>query len=104
LLVRTTLDYCHAQWSQNNQITSIFFQAKITTPKFIWAAVMAILTVSFIWFFPILKDLFVSDIISKQTVWIIGIILQNIIMLLFAPLIIKKLKIKQQMFNHRYSI
>jgi len=104
LLVQKTLEYCHAELSQKNHKASIFSQSKIPTPKFIWAAIIAIITISLIWFFPILKDFFVSDIISKQTVWIFSIIIQNSIMLLFAPLIIKKLKIKQQIYNHSYSI
>lgn len=104
LLVQTTVEYCHSELSQKNQVVSIFVQSKIPTPTFIWAAIIAILTVSIIWFFPILKDFLQKNIIYDQTVWIFVIIIQNIIMLLFSPLIINKLKPKQHVYNQSYSI
>ena len=98
-LVESTLECCHMELKQKEQIISSRSGPKLTTPNYIWASIIAIVTFSIIWFFPILKELVQENIISDHTIWFFIIIIQNIIMLLFAPIIFKKIRQKQQSFN-----
>jgi len=98
-LVKDTLELCHLELNQKDQVVTSFSQSKLEAPNFIWATIIAIVIFSIIWFFPVLKELIKENIISDHTIWIFVIIVQNIIMLLFAPLIFNKIKQKQQPFN-----
>jgi hypothetical protein len=98
-LIESTLELCHLELKQKDQIVTSLPRPKLTTPNYIWATIIAIVTFSIIWFFPVLKKLIQENIISDHTIWFFVIIIQNIIMLLFAPIIFKKTRQKQQSFN-----
>ena len=65
-------------------------------PKYIWALVFSLVILTATIMFPLLKDLSLGESLSVQTVAILSLMLQNAIMLVFAPLLIRKYREKNQ--------
>ena len=101
-LTTSTLEQCFSEINQRKSTLKhfSFFKVDMPTPNFIWAAIIAIITISLFWFFPVLNELILEKTIHEQTVWVITIIMQNIIMLIFAPVILNKCRSEQKKLNY----
>jgi len=90
-LLEKTGAFCHSEII--GQAES-FHRATIKTPKFVWVACGALLILTIAWAVPVLKEVVKSQIITRQAILIITIIVQNLIMLLFSPVLLRRLKLK----------
>jgi hypothetical protein len=97
-LISKTLELCHSELNRQRQ-NSLHLQLipdTMPTPNFIWAAVVAIVTISIVWFFPVLKEFILGQHYSEQTIWVLTIVVQNVIMLLLAPIILRRVRLKEK--------
>ena len=70
-------------------LTNIRF---LTLPWYIWAASAGVVIFTLIWAFPYVKDFLVDEVITYNTTMVFSLIIQNLTMLIFAPLLIKRYK------------
>ena len=64
------------------------------TPKFVWVALVAILVLTQVLVFPLFTDTTENQIISFPGIMALILVIQNITMLISAPLLLRKFKIR----------
>ncbi|UCE07038.1 MAG: hypothetical protein JSW07_03090 [bacterium] len=98
-LLERTGALCHSEIIGKSES---FHPATIKTPKFVWVAFGALLILTIAWAVPVLKEVVKSQIITRQAILIITIIVQNLIMLLFSPVLLRRLKLKSYLTNFQF--
>lgn len=101
-LLNETSALCYSELIGQSEtfISESFHRLTTKTPKFVWIALGALLILTISWAVPVLKDAAKSQILSRQAMLVITIIVQNIIMLLFSPVLLRSLKLKSKWFNY----
>ncbi len=101
-ILEKTRILCHDELIGRGEIYVFekYLPKAISIPKFVWIAfgMLAILTGT--WAVPVFKDVVNSQIMTRQAVLIITIIVQNLIMLLFSPVLLRSLKLTSKWFNY----
>lgn len=95
-LLEKTSALCHRELMRQSRVFSFENSRQLTakTPKLIWTALGASLVLIIVWAFPILKEFVNEQIITQRTIYVITIIIQNILMLFFAPVLLRSMKLK----------
>jgi len=100
LIDRTRL-MCHAAMKTPHS-TEIGFISRIkaaSIPAYIWLALVFLVVLTVILMLPLLKELAAEDILSLQAVVTLSLMIQNAVMLFFAPLILRKFRGKSHRLN-----
>lgn len=71
----------------------------ISIPKYMWVALISLIVFTIIWMLPLLKDIRLNQTLSFETVVVFTIMIQNAVMLFFAPLLIRRYRLKNQGFG-----
>ena len=94
-LLKMTGVLCHNELIEQAEAVISESSHRLTTktPRLVWAALGAFVILTIVWAFPILKNLATDQTITQQTIVVIAIIIQNLIMLLFVPILFRSLKL-----------
>jgi hypothetical protein len=65
-------------------------------PKFIWAAIGVLLILSGIWVSPLAREISLEQPLSFPMIGVLILLLQNLLMLLFAPVVIQKFRSRKK--------
>jgi len=100
-LAKKTQLMCHARMktlplhAKRNAAQAIL----IRIPKPIWIALFSLVVLTVIWIFSLLEDFKLDQPLSFQTMAVLFLMIQNAAMLLFAPILIRKYRVKTQDFG-----
>ena len=89
-LSNTVLNKCRSEFRESAQ----FFHGKIPVWIRVCTGLLFLLTV--LWAYPVIKDLITEERVSYSTGLVINLVIQNAVMLLFAPLVIRIFKNRAQ--------
>ena len=68
-------------------------------PKLVWIALFSLIALTLIWTFSLAENLNIGQPLSFQTMAILFLMIQNAAMLFFAPILIRKYRVKNQNFE-----
>ena len=68
-------------------------------PKLVWIALFSLIALTIIWMFPLMKDFKIDQPLSSQTIAVLFLMIQNAAMLFFAPILIRRYRVKNQDFR-----
>ena len=97
-LVKKTQLICHAKMktlpvpAKRNSAQALL----IRIPKPIWIALFSLVALTLIWTFSLAEDFNVGQPLSFQTMAVLFLMIQNAAMLFFAPILIRKYRVKNQ--------
>ena len=96
-----TREMCHAEIrAQQEMALAQIRQTRFTTiPKYIWAALFTLIILTLILFVPSIKDFKLGESLSFEIAVILMIIIQNGIMLFFAPILFRKFRSSNKGFK-----
>lgn len=97
-LTRKTLNMCHAQWSTVHPV-DIRATRRIRSmpiPLYIWAAFISLIALTVILVLPFLRQLQLTQTLSLPIVVVLAIMIQNAVMLCFAPLLLRRYRSENQ--------
>lgn len=102
-LLKQTQSRCQTEIARANidyKRSSFQIVSSSPIPFYIWAvlAVLLLITMSFV--LPQMKDLKLNQSLSFPNILVFSLILQNTAMLFFAPVLIKKFRVKNHDFKH----
>jgi anti-sigma factor RsiW len=100
-LAKKTQLMCHAR------INTLPLQAKrngaqallARIPQPMWVALFSLIGLTLMWIFSLLEDFKLNQPFSFQTMAILFLVIQNAVMLFFAPILIRKYRMKNQNFR-----
>jgi len=96
-LVEGTKMLCYDELKNQNGLIS--FAAKKSreneTPLMVWFALLVLLGLTLIWAFPVLKDYVEEQLVTKHTIYLVMIVVQNILTLIYAPVLFRIFKVKK---------
>lgn len=78
---------CHSVLKEVSARKGLRTRVQQPVPRLIWGILAAITMLTFVWAWPVLKDLNIEDPSLKELL-VLGIIIQNFMMLLFSPLLL----------------
>jgi len=95
LLDRTNA-LCHAELNEKSKsfVAEKCHPEAVRIPKFVWYAFGVLLILTMVWAIPVLKEAVKSQTITQQAIMVFTIIVQNLMMLIFSPVLLRRLKIK----------
>ena len=70
------------------------------TPLTLWVAFIVLIGLTLIWAFPVLKDYVEDYVVTNHTIYLLMIVIQNILALMFAPILLRTLRLKKITFNY----
>ncbi len=70
------------------------------TPLMVWFAFLVLLGLTLIWAFPVLKDYVEEQLVTKHTIYLVMIVVQNILALIYAPVLFRIFKVKKLSINY----
>lgn len=70
----------------------------ITTPITVWIAFVALLVLTLMWVFPLLNDFIKNQEVTRYTFYLIMIVFQNILTLMFAPILLRAFRTKKNTY------
>jgi len=65
----------------------------VTTPKWLFAAIVVLLSLTIAWALPVIQDLVTKKLITNQTILCFILFAQNMIMLLLTPILVRMRKV-----------
>jgi len=103
-LLEKTIALCHNELIEQGEIYVFekYHPPKIRLPKFVWVAFGALLILTIAWAVPVLREVAKSQVITRQAVMVLTMIVQNLIMLLFSPVLLRRLKSKFYGINFQF--
>ena len=95
-LLQQTRSLCYDALKNRTVVTKNAGRQLIATPtpKFIWVVLFALLALTQILVFPLFSDAPEYQIISIQQVVVLVLLIQNITMLMFSPILLRRFKIR----------
>jgi len=101
-LVEGTKMLCYEKLLKEKEVISLTAQksSQNEAPLTVWIAFILLVGLTLIWAFPVLKDYVEDQLITKHTVYLLMIVVQNILALIFAPILLRIFKFKKM--AHRY--
>ena len=90
-LVEQTKALCHDELLKTEVEFSIADQKSTAneTPLTVWIAFTVLLGLFLIWALPVLKDYVENQVVTKYTIYLIMIVVQNVIALIYAPVLFR---------------
>lgn len=74
----------------------------IRIPKFVWIAIASFIILTIVWAIPVIREFIKSQIVTKQFILILMIIVQNFFVLLLSPVLLRRLKLRSFQINYQY--
>lgn len=65
-------------------------------PAYMWAALICLIILTVIWIIPLLRDFKLNETLSHQTIIVLSLMIQNAVMLLFSPILIRRYRTKNR--------
>lgn len=88
-VAQTTLASCHGELVlAENLVTA----QKPKTPLFIWVLFAFSIVMTILWAFPVLKDYANDQVVTNNLIWLLVLISQNLMMLLFSPVLLRRFR------------
>lgn len=69
-------------------------------PIYIWAASAALVILTMIFVLPLVREININQSLSFQNIMVLTLIIQNTVMLFFAPILIRKFQFKNHDYRH----
>jgi len=103
-IIERTKALCHNEMIKQGESTvEKRYPAKIISiPKFVWITFGALLILTIIWAIPVLRELIETKVITRQAILIAIIFVQNLMMLLFSPVLLRSLNTNKYEFNFQF--
>lgn len=100
-LIHRTRLMCHAAMKASSPTEKSFISRikAASIPVYIWIALVSLVVLTVILMLPLLKELAAEDLLSLQAVVTLSLMIQNAVMLFFAPLILRKFRGKSHRLN-----
>jgi len=97
-LVQKTRKRCYAEiFPQQAKKTGITQQLPIhPLPKLMWAALFSLILLTVLFFAPAFKEILEQQILSFSSAVVLTLIIQNAVMLILTPVLLRKYRWKQQ--------
>lgn len=98
-LVEKTQALCHAELNARKAPGAGLDRKtrSASMPRYMWAALPALIILTTVIIFPLLKDFKLTQ--SFRSIMALTLIVQNAVMLCFAPILIRKFRLKKQDFS-----
>ena len=96
VLLDRTIALCHDELIEQDEIYVVekYHPEAIQIPKFVWYAFGMLLILTVAWAVPVLKEVLKSQTITRQGIMVVTVIIQNLMMLIFSPVLLRWLKLK----------
>ena len=96
VLLDRTIALCHDELIEQDEIYIVekYHPEAIQIPKFVWYAFGMLLILTVAWAVPVLKEVLKSQTITRQGIMVVTVIIQNLMMLIFSPVLLRWLKLK----------
>jgi hypothetical protein len=72
---------------------------KIKIPRFVWIAIALLFVLTIAWAAPVIREVLKSQIITKQSIIILLLFVQNLMVLVFSPVLLRSQKLKSYNIN-----
>ena len=97
-LVKQTIKLCYEKLVGQKKKSAVVNQEQLETetPIFLWLALMGLLVRTLIWALPVLNDYFKGNIVTKQTIYVAVLIFQNLLVLIYTPILMRIYRFKKQ--------
>ena len=98
-LVERTRMLCHKRMIeiQKAEAASLKRRRQLRTiPAYVWVAFISLVAITVVLMFPLSKILTSGEQLSYPAVMILGLVVQNAVMLFFSPLLLRKNRYKKQ--------
>ena len=97
-LVKQTRLRCHAQLRSLTMsgVKTVGRAPSLSMPRAIRVALVVLIVLTLIWMWPVLGDFDISQPLSFQTVTVLAVMIQNAAMLFFAPILIRKCRVRSR--------
>ena len=101
-LEEQTKALCFDELLKQDEIISFADQKSTAneTPLTVWVAFIVLIGLTLIWAFPVLKDYVNDYVVTNHTIYLVMIVIQNILALMFAPILLRSLRLKKITFNY----
>jgi hypothetical protein len=103
-LLDRTIALCHDELIGQGETYSVekYHPGAIPMPKFVWYAFGILLILTVAWAVPVLREVVKSQIITRQAIMVLIVIIQNLMMLIFSPVLLRRLKLKSYEINFKF--
>ena len=103
-LLEKAIALCHDELMEQSEIFVLekSHADAIKVPQFVWAAFAALLVLMIVWAVPVIRAVVKSQTLTMQAILVIIIIIQNLFMLIFSPVLLRTLKLKSYDINFQY--
>lgn len=95
-LLDRTIALCHDELVEQGEIYGFakYHPEGIRIPKFVWYAFGILLILTAGWAVPVLREVVKSRTVTQQAIMVLTVIIQNLLMLIFSPVLLRRLKLK----------
>lgn len=95
-LANKTLNQCHKKLllKKNKNFTSQLWVNYHMVPQIVWIAIAIVIVLTISWVFPRIAEAVKNQNFTYYTGWIVILLIQNIVMLIFTPLLLHQFKVK----------
>ncbi len=103
-LLEKTSALCHDELIEQSEmyVFENYRPCAIRIPKFIWVAFATLFLLTIAWAVPVIREVIKSQIITRQAIIVMLIIIQNLMMLIFSPVLLRTLKLKSCNINFQF--
>ena len=104
LLLEKTIALCHDELIGQDKIYVVekYHPEMIKIPKFVWIAFGALLILTIAWAVPVIKEAVKYQVFTRQAIIVIIMIIQNLMMLIFSPVLLRRLSLKSFDINFQF--
>ena len=101
-LVEQTKTLCYEKLLRQEESMTMVDQKSTAneTPLKVWIAFTVLLGLFLIWALPVLKDYVKDQVVTKYTIYLLMIVVQNVIALIYAPVLFRIFKLKKLSLNY----
>jgi uncharacterized membrane protein len=101
-LVEQTKTLCYEKLLRQDESLTIADQKSKAneTPLTVWIAFTVLLGLFLFWALPVLKDYVEDQVVTKNTIYLLMIVIQNVIALIYAPVLFRIFKLKKLSINY----
>lgn len=100
-LLEKTNALCHDELIEQSEMY-VFEKDRpnaIRIPKFVWIAFASLFVLTIAWAVPVISEAMKFQIITRQAIIVMLIIVQNLMMLIFSPVLLRTMKLKSCNIN-----
>ena len=103
-ILEKTIALCHDELIEQDEIYGFekYHPETIRIPRFVWYAFGMLLILTVAWGVPVIREVVKSQIITRQAIMVLTVIVQNLMMLIFSPVLLRRLKLKSCETNFQF--